>query len=339
MKYLFHITILFLFMSSLAFAVENGQIKTYEELVEAGKIYEGMDEDSIEFMDVYSPESRLKFSKDQIKDITKGGTPKSILAAALQVSFHNELFKLAIEKGSNDPLILATSIEECHGFIQEDIQLPTYCENYVQWANSLVKINLENAYSWYLLAELNYNAGKIKKALKNLQRGNKEKYFDSHYRGRFKAITETAQKLGYDFIPASILAFSNMIYIKYMLLGKKMCKTPLSEEMAKECIAMGEKIENQSISLLERLYALSIQQSANKLLKGQKPTKRLEAIKDRRKSYAIISSMEFPNYFTIPKKIWTNYFRDLIEHDEIVAMKNRAIAAEKYSIKHFNKEK
>ncbi len=274
-----------------------------------------------------SIENRLRYSTANMQRLIETGTPRDLLVAASQEAgdseLQNDLFRLALEADRNDPLILASAIIHCFICEQEDNAVPPFCHGKQVLMQSFAIADPENALPWYQMAVIEHQRGNVDAAADYLRQGNALEKYESYVLPLFNESRATSQKLGYGDYLANYFAFGNMVnnvqfsYFKDMCGGKSV--EGLSGDFLKECFLLGQKMEDRSSTIIEKLLGVLVQRNVYELVYGGSGEEGLNAIEGKKQNLLKMTQIEVENK-KIGESQWVEFYNDFAKYGEIQAV-------------------
>ncbi len=299
-------------------------LPTYEEIEKLNRL-EPFTEEWLRVSE--SIDSRLRYSAVNMERLIKTGTARDLLVAASQEvgdnELQNDLFQLALEADRNDPLILASAIIHCFIREQEASDVPPFCHGKQVLMQSFAIADPENALPWYQMAVLEQQRGNIEAAAGYLKQGNALEKYESYVIPLFNESRATSQKLGYGDYLSNYFAFGNMVNNVQFTYFKDMCggKTVqgLSGAFLKECFHLGQKMEDRSQTIIEKLLGVLVQRNVYQIVYGENGREGLLAIEGKKQNLLKMTQIEVQNS-KVDEAQWVKFYDDFAKYGEIQAV-------------------
>lgn len=179
----------------------------------------------------------------------------------------------------------------------------------------------ENALSHYLKASLQTPTVGDIDAINFIKSGNTEQ-FNGYSKTTFRAIVKAAEFVGYPSYAAYSYALGSLVPINLYSTLRKRCSDLFQgthgAEARRECLAMGRNIEVSSPSILEKLFALTIQRDALKGANESDTEARIDELEHRR---AEMLKWVGDNSPPLSENVIEEYYKIFFDQGEEAALK------------------
>ena len=312
--------LLFVFLSIPSVLADTDRFPTFEELKDAEAMWwknEGAFEKSLEI------QSRLRLTSKEIENFSRSNNYKDLFLVFNQADISDPLriasLQKAIKLHPRKPLIAFQAINHCSF---DDEEMYKFCNE--KLFEVFFEIDKNNMVSHFTLAARRYQSKDYTGALKLLKSGNKTKEFNSYIQESFNVIYNKSISLKFPNYIANRIAFSSMALIMYTNPLLEMCKNQHkveSKQFINECIKVGNRIEEKSNTLIEKILGAAIQEQTLIAHGGSKED--IKAATNRKQELSNFSE-KFRNISPdkITRDIDSKFFLDFIKVGEEQAIRN-----------------
>jgi len=214
----------------------------------------------------YTPEivSCKIYTEEELSSIRSSNNPNLIMGAGIvqlvispKLTVGEELLNLSskIESPKGIATISLSILQ-----LNDDSPLKPYRENIIQ----LLLDDKENALSYYLNALLQEEEGRDQEAIALIKKGN-TKILNTYPKQRFYAIIEAGKLAKCTKIQAQQYALRNSLSTSVYKKLRQLCQKLIAshgQEAKNACYLMGQNLEWSSLTIIEKLNSLAIQEKS-----------------------------------------------------------------------------
>jgi len=270
--------------------------------------------------------SRLLLNSAELDMLFDSSEVENLLVVYLQAHFDDPRRVASLEKAiinDSDNRLVAMQ-QAAHCSYSEAYTSYKYCGS--EAFEALIELDPENMVSYYIAAGYWGEKNNLELALSLLRKGNSKTRYDIYEAEFFRILTERAQAFGFPRYAADTNALGSFSTTMHTKLLFELCQGPISttqQEIYRECLVMGEKIEESAKTLLGKGLGIGIQIRTLQAM-GNSDTQ-VELIERRRDSLASVSDMleGIPND-DYTEHMWDRFYEELFEVGEVAALRNLA---------------
>jgi hypothetical protein len=229
-----------------------------------------------------------KFTSEELQKIRNSGDVRLLVGAGAKIgrdnSLERELLLLAAARAPDDPVPpAALAYRQVSEWSTVNTKESEILDNLKRWR----QLEPENSVPWYLEAALYARQDKFDDAARALAEASGYPKFNSHCATLRRYTVAAAEFVGYPKYTARYHALGYAGEMEFSLLGRQcLAWAGANEQVAKDCLLLGKRLEAESALFIGELIGFSVQKQALKKLPQEATEAELKRIEDRRKYIA-----------------------------------------------------